>query len=166
MSDMLTPEIEALATDVLKAARAAGLKIATAESCTGGLIMGALTAIPGSSEVVERGFITYSNDAKIETLGVPGGVIRREGAVSEAVVAAMARGAIDQSRAGLAVAVSGVAGPGASGPKPEGMVCFAVALGDAPSICETQQFGALGRGKVREATVMRALEMLKEAALG
>lgn len=164
MTQLLTEEIEALASEVLGAARANGLKIAAAESCTGGLLMGALTAVPGSSRVVDRGFVTYSNDAKSEALGVPEALIREHGAVSEPVAAAMAQGALDRSAADLVVAVTGVAGPGASGPKPEGMVCFAVArVPDAPRP-ETVQFGALGRAEVREATVLHALRRLREAA--
>lgn len=163
MTDDFYPEdVMTLAAEVLEAAKAKGVMIVTAESCTGGLIFGALTAVAGSSSVAERAFVTYSNAAKMEVLGVPKAVLKEHGAVSDAAAAAMAEGAIANSRAQLAVAVTGVAGPGASGPKPEGMVSFAIAdaSGATP---HTMQFGALGRGAVRAATVRHALEMLKEA---
>ena len=163
MTDDFFPEdVMDLAAQVLDAAKAKGVMIVTAESCTGGLIFGALTAVAGSSSVAERAFVTYSNHAKMEVLGVPKAVLKEHGAVSDATAAAMAAGALERSRAQLAVAVTGVAGPGASGPKPEGMVSFAVAdaAGARP---HTMQFGALGRGAVRAATVRHALGMLKEA---
>src|SRR6476661_4694589 len=125
---MFTPELLARAEKLLAGARAKGLTIASAESCTGGLIAGLLTEIPGSSDVVERGFVTYSNAAKTEQLGVPADLIATHGAVSEAVARAMAEGAIAQSRADLAVSVTGVAGPGGGTPgKPVGLVHVAVA---------------------------------------
>jgi nicotinamide-nucleotide amidase len=157
---LLNPEIEARAAEVLAAARAAGVMIATAESCTGGLISGALTAVPGSSRVMDRGFVTYSNAAKQEMLGVTEATLRAHGAVSEATAAEMAAGALARSEAGLAVAVTGVAGPGASGPKPEGMVCFALAAEGRAPRAETVQFGALGRTEVRAATLLHALALL------
>ncbi|SDW34432.1 nicotinamide-nucleotide amidase [Albimonas donghaensis] len=161
--DLLPPEILTLAAEVVAAAKAAGVKIVTAESCTGGLIMGALTAIAGSSAVAERGYVVYSNHAKQEALGVSGAVLREHGAVSEPAAGAMATGALERSRARIAVSVTGVAGPGASGPKPEGMVCFGLVAGTDPVRTETIQFGALGRGKVREATILHALALLKSA---
>ena len=148
-----------IAARVLTLARAAGLRIATAESCTGGLIAAALTDIPGSSDVVDRGFVTYSNAAKTEMLGVPAALITADGAVSEAVACAMALGAAQRSGATLSVAVTGIAGPGGSDYKPEGRVCFGIARhGTVAS--ETVEFGALGRSRVRAAAVQHALNLL------
>lgn len=144
---------------VLDAARARGLMLAAAESCTGGLIMAALTAVPGSSDVVDRGFVTYSNAAKRDMLGVSPDALEAHGAVSEAVAAEMAAGALAQSHAGIAVAVTGIAGPGGSEHKPEGRVCFGLA--DAQGVVtETVEFGAIGRDAVRAATVKHALTMV------
>ena len=112
---------------VLDAARAKGVMLAAAESCTGGMIMAALTAVPGSSDVVDRGFVTYSNAAKRDMLGVSPDTLTAHGAVSEAVAAEMAQGALARSDAGIAVAVTGIAGPGGSEHKPEGRVCFGLA---------------------------------------
>lgn len=152
----------ALATEVLARARAAGLKIATAESCTGGLVAGALTDIAGSSDVFERGFVTYSNDAKRELLGVAAATLQAQGAVSEAVAREMALGALAHSHADLAVATTGIAGPGGSEFKPEGRVCFGLASGGT-CITETVDFGPLGRAQVRAASVERALQLLAGA---
>lgn len=141
---------------VLEAARASGLMLAAAESCTGGLIMAALTAVPGSSDVVDRGFVTYSNAAKCQMLGVRQATLDANGAVSEAIAAEMAAGALARSDAGIAVAVTGIAGPGGSEHKPEGRVCFGLA--DAQGVVtETVEFGAIGRDAVRAATVEHAL---------
>lgn len=159
----MSGEIYALAETVLAEARAKGLKIATAESCTGGLVSGALTDVPGSSDVVERGFVTYSNDAKAELLGVDPAVIATHGAVSEAVALAMAAGALANSRADLAVAITGVAGPGGSEAKPEGLVHFATALKNGAPTHVENRFGAIGRVNVREASVRTALELLRSA---
>ena len=148
------------ATRVLELARQRGVIIATAESCTGGLIAGALTDIPGSSDVFDRGFVTYSNDAKIDMLGVPRDLIEAHGAVSEHVARAMATGALTHSNAAMAVSVTGVAGPGASERKPEGLVCFAVAERKRSPQVETMQFGAIGRTHVRQASVAHALDLL------
>lgn len=133
--------------------------LATAESCTGGLIAGAITEIPGSSAVFDRGFVTYSNGAKAQMLGVPMALIEAHGAVSEQVAEAMARGALDRSGAQIAVSVTGIAGPGGSEHKPEGRVCFGIATPDA---CETQtvDFGAIGRAAVRAGTVSHALSLV------
>ena len=156
--------MSALAEQVLRAARSAGLTIATAESCTGGLVVGALTDIAGSSDVVDRGFVTYSNAAKIEMLGIRPETLDRFGAVSEDIAAEMAQGALRRSRAGIAVAVTGIAGPGGSEHKPEGRVCFGIA--DAAGVrTETVEFGAIGRAQVRAATVAHALTLLKLALL-
>ena len=155
--------MSAVVADLLEAARAAGRRIATAESCTGGLIAAALTDVAGSSDVFERGFVTYSNAAKQEMLGVRAETLGAQGAVSEAVAREMAEGALARSHAALAVAVTGIAGPGGSEHKPEGRVCFALAGTDAPTRCETVEFGALGRERVRRASVEHALAMLRAA---
>ena len=150
-----------LAKDVVERASAAGILIATAESCTGGMISAAITAIAGSSRVLDRGFVTYSNAAKMDMLGVSAETLDTQGAVSEQVAAEMAAGALKHSNATLSVSVTGIAGPGGSDFKPEGRVCFGIATNDG---VETQQidFGALGRTGVREATVAHALELLLE----
>ena len=148
-----------LAADVLASAQARGIKLATAESCTGGMIVAALTDVAGSSDVVDRGFVTYSNAAKRDMLGVPEALIAAHGAVSEQVADAMARGALARSDAGLAVAVTGIAGPGGSEFKPEGRVCFALA--DAGGVeAQTVDFGAPGRAEVRAASRNHALQLL------
>ena len=152
-----------LSAQVLANARARGIKIATAESCTGGLIGGALTEVPGSSDVFDRGFITYSNEAKTDLLGVDARILKKAGAVSERVAVLMAEGALRGSNADLVVAVTGVAGPGAAGPKPEGRVCFAVAQTGRDTASETMEFGAIGRSEVRQATVAHALDLLNNA---
>ena len=150
------------AAAVLAAARAKGWRIATAESCTGGLLAGALTEIPGSSDVFERGFVTYSNASKTEMLGVDPVLISAYGAVSEEVAAAMAQGALVRSEAALAVSTTGIAGPGGSEFKPEGRVCFGIAGPEGVST-QTVDFGALGRAKVRAAAVETALRLLAVA---
>ncbi len=148
------------AETVLARARAKGAVLASAESCTGGLIGGALTEVAGSSDVFDRGFITYSNAAKVEMLGVKPETLEAFGAVSEEVAREMAEGALARSQATLAVSVTGIAGPGGSEHKPEGRVCFGLASGTAPTHAETLDFGALGRAAVREATVDYALDLL------
>ena len=148
-----------LASDVLALCRERGLMIATAESCTGGLISASLTSVPGSSDVFDRGFATYSNDAKVEMLGVPMEEIAAHGAVSEQVAAHMARGAVARSAAQIGVSVTGVAGPGGTQAKPEGMVCFGVATAQWRHT-ETVQFGAIGRDSVRLETVNHALSLV------
>lgn len=158
------PDIEAAATAVLAAARARGVMIATAESCTGGLIAAALTAIPGSSDVVDRGFVTYSNAAKTDLVGVPAELIDQVGAVSEAVARAMAEGAVAASRAGLAVAVTGVAGPGGgSAEKPVGLVHLAVAIRGGATRHLVRHYGDIGRDAVRAETLRDALGLLRIA---
>lgn len=152
------------AAQVLAAARAKGWRITTAESCTGGLIIGALTEVAGSSDVVECGFVTYSNDAKRKMLGVTKASLDSFGAVSEEVAHEMAFGALQASGVDIAVSVTGIAGPGGSDFKPEGMVCFGLATAGGV-ITETVQFGALGRSKVRQATIAHALEMLLQGIL-
>jgi len=150
------------AARLLQAARDKGVRIAAAESCTGGLIMAALTDIAGSSDVVDRGFVTYSNAAKYEMLGVRPATLDQHGAVSEQVAAEMAQGALARSDAGLAVAVTGIAGPGGSEFKPEGRVCFGLASAEGTRT-ETVEFGAIGRAEVRHATVAHALDMMLHA---
>jgi nicotinamide-nucleotide amidase len=157
-------EIVALATRVLDENRAAGRCIATAESCTGGLVAGALTEIAGSSDVVERGFVTYSNEAKTELLGVTTDILETFGAVSIATAWAMAQGALAKSRADVAVAITGVAGPGGGSPeKPVGTVVFARAVrGEDPKavVADRKDFGDLGRSEIRRQAVICALELL------
>ena len=163
MTDLtpLLPAAEAL----IRRCAAAGLLVATAESCTGGLIAGTLTEISGSSAVVDRGFVTYSNAAKTAMLGVPAELIERVGAVSREVAIAMAEGALAASAADLAVAVTGIAGPnGGSAEKPVGLVHFGLARRGRPVRHDRQVFAGLGRSAVRLATVARALELLAEAA--
>ena len=145
---------------LLARARAAGIMIAAAESCTGGMVMAALTAVPGSSDVVDRGFITYSNAAKIQMLGVSPKTLRRHGAVSTEVAAEMAEGALRNSGAQLAVSITGIAGPGGSEHKPEGRVCFGIARSGAPVHAEMCDFGTLGRAGVRRAACDHALALL------
>ena len=152
---------EAAAVAVLAAARARGWRLATAESCTGGLIAAALTEIAGSSDVVDRGVVTYSNAAKTELLDVPASLIEAHGAVSEPVARAMAEGAITHSRADLAVAVTGIAGPGGgSESKPVGLVWFALARRHGPTLAVARRFGDVGRARVRTLSVETALSLL------
>lgn len=148
------------AEHLLEIARKRGIMIATAESCTGGLIAGALTDIAGSSDVFDRGFVTYSNAAKAEMLGVAPSLIEQHGAVSEEVAAAMATGAVERSDAQIAVSVTGIAGPGGSDHKPEGMVCFGIAKAGRATMTETVQFGPAGRHNVRVQTVDHAIALL------
>ena len=151
--------------DLLNAAREAGLRIAVAESCTGGLLAAELTRVPGSSDVFDRGFVTYSNEAKRDMLGVEDATLDAHGAVSEEVAREMASGALGRSAADLAVALTGIAGPGGSDLKPEGRVCFAIA--DATGVAvETVEFGALGRDAVRRAAVAHARVLLAESVCG
>src|SRR6202789_2122062 len=151
-----------LAEVVLSDARERKLRIATAESCTGGLIAGLLTEIPGSSDVVDRGFIVYSNRAKADMLNVPGDLIADMGAVSEAVARSMAEGAVENSHAHMAVAVTGVAGPGGGTKmKPVGLVHIAAAREGRSILHEAHRFGDIGRSEVRIRTVEAALELLR-----
>lgn len=153
---------EAAVSALIAAARARGLMMSTAESCTGGLVSAALTAIPGASDVFERGFVTYSNVAKVEMLGVLPETLDRFGAVSEAVAREMALGARTRAGADLAVSITGIAGPGGSEFKPEGRVCFALA--DPRGVeSQTVEFGAIGRTAVRAAACEHAMQMLAKA---
>ncbi|MDA8232216.1 MAG: CinA family protein [Magnetospirillum sp.] len=148
------------AADVLDACAKAGLRIATAESCTGGMVAAALTAVPGSSAVVERGFVTYSNQAKTEMLGVPAALIAAFGAVSEQVARAMAEGALAHSPADLAVAITGIAGPGGgTADKPVGLVHFACAR-RGEGVAAAREVFPGDRDAVRQAAARKALEML------
>src|SRR5690606_35963074 len=148
---LLPDDIVALARRVVEQNAAAGRKVVVAESCTGGLVAAALTEIPGSSAVLDRGFVTYSNDAKQESLGVAGDIIDAFGAVSIACVYAMAQGALERSKADVAVAISGVAGPdGGTEAKPVGTVVFARAVrGSDKSDAESKLFSERDRGGVR-----------------
>jgi len=145
--------------DAIAALKVRGWMIATAESCTGGLIAAAITEFPGSSAVFDRGFVTYSNIAKTEMLGVSKATLDLHGAVSEQVASEMASGALARSAAQIAVSVTGIAGPGGSEHKPEGRVCFGLASGHGLR-SETVEFGAIGRDAVRRATVTHALGMV------
>jgi nicotinamide-nucleotide amidase len=137
--------------------------IATAESCTGGLVAGALTEIPGSSDVIDRGFVTYSNEAKHAMLGVPTATLATFGAVSQETAIAMAVGALETADVDLAVAITGIAGPGGATPgKPVGLVHFAAAARDGRIVHREQRFGAIGRSTVRQRSVVEALRMLLE----
>jgi nicotinamide-nucleotide amidase len=158
------PETLDLAEAVLAACRIRGWHVATAESCTGGLVAAALTAIAGSSDVVERGFFTYSNDAKMELLDVPAETIAQHGAVSAQTAAAMARGAVARAGVDLAVSTTGFAGPGGgTAQKPVGLVYFGVATRDGSSRVERRNFPG-DRGEIRRAALVEALEMLRAEA--
>lgn len=161
---MFDEKILEAARAVIEVNRLAGKQVAIAESCTGGLVSGALTEIPGSSDVFERGFVTYSNEAKREMLGVSLDILETFGAVSIAVAWAMAQGALERSRADVAVAITGIAGPGGgSERKPVGTVVFARARrGDDPKeiVADTKEFGDLGRSEIRRQAVLCALELL------
>jgi nicotinamide-nucleotide amidase len=148
---------------LLDAYRRAGLRIVTAESCTGGMVAAALTDMAGSSDVFERGVVTYSNEAKTDLLGVSPQTLAAFGAVSEVVAQEMATGALAASLADVAVSVTGIAGPGGSEFKPEGRVCFGLARKGRPTLVETVEFGAQGRAEVRLAARDHALDMLRAA---
>lgn len=154
---------ETKAANVLNLARSRSMRISTAESCTGGMISAALTAIAGSSDVFDAGFVTYSNDAKMSMLGVKADTLAAHGAVSEEVAVEMAQGAIVRSMADIAVSVTGIAGPGASQFKPEGRVCFALAQKTGATNSLTCEFGAIGRDQVRNMALQWALKLLADA---
>ncbi|NRP18805.1 Nicotinamide-nucleotide amidohydrolase PncC [Ensifer adhaerens] len=158
-------DIQATAGKIIADFTARGLKVATAESCTGGLIAGALTEIAGSSAVVDRGFVTYSNDAKIQMLGVDPATLAAHGAVSRQTAVEMARGAVSRSEADFAVAVTGIAGPGGgSAEKPVGLVHLSATGRTGTALHREMRYGDIGRDAVRLATVRTALEMLAEVA--
>jgi nicotinamide-nucleotide amidase len=161
---VIDAETHALAGRVLDACRARKWTIATAESCTGGLVAGALTEIAGSSDVVDRGFVTYSNAAKMALLGVPEATLRAHGAVSRATAQAMASGALERAGVDLTVAITGIAGPGGgSAEKPVGLVHFAAATHER-LIHREKRYGEIGRSEVRRLCVIEALNMLLELA--
>jgi nicotinamide-nucleotide amidase len=158
-------ELLAEARALLDLCRAKKLTIATAESCTGGLVAATLTEIPGSSDVVERGFVTYSNTAKTAMLGVPADVIARFGAVSRETAEAMAQGALAHSPADLAVSITGIAGPGGGSPsKPVGLVHFAAAARGGALVHHESRYGDIGRAQVRRVSVKQTLDMLNALA--
>ena len=162
---MIDRALRTKAAHVLKLFRARGLTLATAESCTGGLVAGALTEIAGSSDVVDRGFVTYSNAAKEAMLGVPAATLERHGAVSAETAAAMAAGALERSGADITVAITGIAGPGGgSKQKPVGLVHFAAASRDGRRLALHRRFGKIGRRRVRERSVAEALALLQALA--
>ncbi|MEX0319667.1 MAG: CinA family protein [Ruegeria sp.] len=152
-------------TELLDRAKALNVMVATAESCTGGMVAAALTNIPGSSAVVDRGFVTYTNAAKEQMLGVRAETLAAVGAVSEEVAKEMAEGALRHSGSQLAVSITGIAGPGGSELKPEGRVCFGLAGDGLITLTETVEFGALGRDKVRLAARDHALDLLATGLL-
>jgi len=155
---------EAAARATLDALKARGWMASAAESCTGGMVMAALTDIAGSSAVVDRGFVTYTNAAKQQMLGVGSETLAAHGAVSEQVAREMAEGALAHSDAQVAVAITGIAGPGGSEHKPEGRVCFGLAVEGRETRTETIEFGAQGRAQVRQAAALKAINLLQIAA--
>ena len=166
-TDMSGSDARALSRSLLDLCRMRKLTIATAESCTGGLVAGALTDIPGSSDVIDRGFVTYSNEAKRAMLGVKATTLATFGAVSKETATAMAIGALEKAGVDLAVSITGIAGPGGATPgKPVGLVHFAVAARDGRILHRECRFGAIGRSAVRQRSVVEALRMLMELARG
>jgi nicotinamide-nucleotide amidase len=164
---MAASSARALSRSLLDLCRSRRLTIATAESCTGGLVAGALTDIPGSSDVIDRGFVTYSNEAKRAMLGVEASTLQTFGAVSKETATQMAVGALERADVDLAVSITGIAGPGGATPgKPVGLVHFAVAARDGRILHREQRFGAIGRSSVRARSVVEALRMLMELARG
>lgn len=161
----MNDDVIAAAGALIKLCTERKLTIATAESCTGGLVAGALTDVPGSSAVVDRGFVTYSNNAKQQMLGVPVATLKKYGAVSRQTAEAMARGALTKAKVDLAVAITGIAGPGGGSPdKPVGLVHFAAASRDGTSMHAAMRYGDIGRTEVRHKSVLQALRMLTELA--
>jgi nicotinamide-nucleotide amidase len=164
---MTGTDTRALSRTLLDLCRMRKLTIATAESCTGGLVAGALTDIPGSSDVIDRGFVTYSNEAKHAMLGVAVSTLETFGAVSRETATAMAVGALENAGVDLAVAITGIAGPGGATPgKPVGLVHFAAAARDGRIVAREKRFGAVGRSVVRQLSVVEALRLLTELARG
>jgi nicotinamide-nucleotide amidase len=162
---MADAETQAAATALLDLCKARKLMVATAESCTGGLVAGALTDIAGSSAVVDRGFVTYTNAAKHQMLGVPSDTLDKFGAVSRETAEAMVRGALGNANADLAVSITGIAGPGGgSSEKPVGLVHFAAATRGGALIHRERRYGDIGRAEVRRLSVLEALAMLSELA--
>jgi nicotinamide-nucleotide amidase len=164
---LIDDDINAMAARVLDACRKRGLTVATVESCTGGLVAGALTEIAGSSDVVDRGFVTYSNAAKCSMLGVSAATLDRHGAVSRETASEMAHGVLSHSPADIAVAITGIAGPGGgSAEKPVGLVHLFAAARDGREIHREMRFGEIGRSTVRKLSVVEALGMLEDLAAG
>jgi nicotinamide-nucleotide amidase len=164
---MLDHDIVEAAKNLLAICKRKNLLVATAESCTAGLVAGTLTEVPGTSSILDRGFITYSNEAKHEMLGVPRDILAKHGAVSPQTAEAMARGVLGHSRVHLAVSVTGIAGPdGGSAEKPVGLVFFACASRGGKLIASEQRYGDIGRDKVRKRSVLQAFRMLHELAEG
>jgi nicotinamide-nucleotide amidase len=162
---MADAETQAAASVLLDLCKAKKLTLATAESCTGGLVAAALTDIAGSSAVVDRGFVTYTNEAKHQMLGVPSDTLNKFGAVSRETAEAMARGALAHANADIVVAITGIAGPGGGSPdKPVGLVHFAAASRGGRLVHHEQRFVDIGRAEVRRRSVMEALAMLTELA--
>lgn len=162
---MIGPEIKVAVSELLKVFKTCNLKIATAESCTGGLLSAALTSVSGSSAVVERGFVTYTNTAKIQSLGVPHDLLNAHGAVSAEVARAMAEGALTKSNADVAISITGIAGPGgATQGKPVGLVYFGLAREHMRTVTVERRYGEIGRDGIREASVETALDLLRQAA--
>ncbi|MCB1485115.1 MAG: CinA family protein [Hyphomicrobiaceae bacterium] len=160
---MFTPALLKRAEALLEICRSRGIRLVSAESCTGGLVSGLLTEIPGSSDVVDRGFVTYSNEAKSECLGVPVALVSKLGAVSRQVAAAMAQGALVRSRADIAVAITGVAGPGGgTDEKPVGLVFIAARDRKGGVAAREFRFGPLSRNEIRLASVNAALDLVEE----
>ncbi|MEE9388417.1 MAG: CinA family protein [Paracoccaceae bacterium] len=153
-------DILTLSKTVNQRASQLGKTITTAESCTGGMLAAALTDVPGSSSIFERGYVTYSDAAKIAMLGVSAQVLDTYGAVSENVAQQMATGALSAAQADIAIAITGIAGPGGTDHKPEGLVCFALAQSGHPTHSVTVEFSALGRSRVRTESVLYALGLL------
>jgi nicotinamide-nucleotide amidase len=164
---MADAETHAAAIALLELCKGRKLMVATAESCTGGLVAGALTDIAGSSAVVDRGFVTYTDEAKQQMLGVPAATLAAHGAVSRETAEAMARGALGHAAADIAVSITGIAGPGGgSAEKPVGLVHFAAGDRNGRLIHRERRFGDVGRGEVRRLSVLQALSMLTELAAG
>jgi nicotinamide-nucleotide amidase len=164
---MLDEDIVEAAKNLLAICKRKNLLVATAESCTAGLVAGTLTEVPGTSSILDRGFITYSNEAKHEMLGVPRDILATHGAVSRETAEAMVRGVLGRSRVHLAVSVTGIAGPdGGSEQKPVGLVHFAAASRGGKLIASEQRYGNIGRDKVRKRSVLQAFKMLHELAEG
>ena len=151
-----------IAKEIIDLANLNKAVISSAESCTGGMLSSAITEIPGSSVIFECGFVTYSNISKMELLSVKENTLRFYGAVSEEVAGEMAIGALDNSKASLAVSITGIAGPGGTNTKPEGMVCFSIAFEKEIKLTETKKWGALGRNEIREKATLHSLQLLSE----
>ena len=156
--------VSELTSELLRVLRDKNAVLSLAESCTGGMIASAITDIAGSSEIFDRCFVTYSNNAKVEMIGISPKTISEFGAVSEEVALQMAEGALSRSDATIALSVTGIAGPGGSEHKPEGRVCFGISTIGTPTETVTKEFGALGRGRVREAACVFGLSMIINAA--